>query len=59
MTIRELLNAIEALENNPNNYVGGLDGRMSGAALKVSVQKKIASLQKKLDAALGDDEGDD
>jgi hypothetical protein len=32
---------------------------MSGAALKVSVQKKIASLQKKLDAALGDDEGDD
>lgn len=55
MTISELIDAIEELENDVRNYVGGMQGKMNGNGLKVSVQKKIAALQKKLDKALGDE----
>ena len=52
MNISELIDAIEELENNIDSYVGGLRGQMAGNGLKATVQKKIASLQKKLDKLL-------
>lgn len=58
MPISEIISQIEALEDNPSNYVGGLQGLMNGNGLKAAAQKKIASLEKKLDALADEsDEG--
>ncbi|QBQ74388.1 hypothetical protein BcepSauron_008 [Burkholderia phage BcepSauron] len=59
MTINELIDAIEKLENDPRSYIGGLAGLMAGKGLKASIQKQIAALQKKLDDVTGDDENAD
>lgn len=60
MTITECLRKIEEIEMNPYNVVGGSGAFFSGKTTELTpaAKKRVAALNKKIDAMGGDDDED-